>query len=76
MASIAEILAADDAKKEAEAAAKAEPVAPAANDDKDERICGFIRVAGKPMQVWLPIGATPASLGLRTFRSTRRLIAP
>lgn len=44
----------------------------AANDQLPEPT-GFVRVDGKPMAVWLPDGVTPDSIGLRTFRPTRRI---
>lgn len=46
----------------------------AANDGADEPT-GFIRVNGKPMAIWLPDGVTPASIGLKSFRPTRRIVS-
>lgn len=47
--------------------------APANSNEREPD--GYIRVNGKPCPVWLPEGVTPESIGLKTFRRERRIIA-
>lgn len=44
-------------------------------NDADREPDGFILFRGKPLAVWLGPGCTPESLGLKTFRPTRRWLA-